>query len=75
MDFAGDWNVLVKAGAAGRLRRKLNHWDMQEDVDFLQSCVLGAPGLPAGHAKQKAHIFLQKLTRMGQHLKITRLPY
>lgn len=67
--------MLVKAGAAGRLRKKLNHWDMQEDIDFLQPCVLGAPGLPTGHGEQKAHILLQKLTGMGQHLKVTRLPY
>lgn len=44
-------------------------------VDFLQSCVTGAPYFPADHGEQKAHIFLQKLTGMGQHIQITRLPY
>lgn len=75
MHFAGYWNVFVNPAAVGRLRRKLNHWDMQEDVDFLQSCVTGAPYFPTDHGKQKAQIFLQKLTGMGQPIKITRLPY
>jgi len=67
--------VFVKLGAVGRLRRKLNHWDLQEDVGLLQSHVTGAPYFPTDHGKQKAHIVLQKLTGMGQHIKITRLPY
>lgn len=43
--------MFVNLGAVGGLRRKLNHWDMQEDVDFLQSCVTGAPHSSVDHSK------------------------
>lgn len=32
MHFARYWNMFVKPSAAGSLRRKLNHWDMQEEA-------------------------------------------
>lgn len=76
LHFAGYWNVFGNLGAVGRLRRKLKPWDMQEEVGFLQSySVTGAPCFPTDPDEQKAHIFLQKLTGMGQHMKITRLPF
>lgn len=37
MHFAGYWKVFVNPGAVDSLRSKLDLWDMQEDVGFLQS--------------------------------------
>lgn len=75
MHFAGYWNVFVNPDAVGRLRGKLNHWDMPEDVGFRHSSVTGAPYFATDHSELKAHIFLQKFTGMGQQIKTTGLPY